>query len=157
MDAKYILLAYTLSNLVAIVFVIAAYKWRRVARVLYAALFIWAAYTNWTVVHTDPASYLGNAKYAIGFYRNFIQGTFSHYITPVVSLIAICQFFIGLGMLSRDIVMKTACLGGIIFLVAIAPLGVASAFPATLVFAIGLIILYRHPLEKNILNNHWVV
>jgi hypothetical protein len=157
MEPKYIIIAYTISNIVALVFLIVSLKWKQIGRALYAVLFIWASYTNWTVVHQDPTSYLGNAKYAIDFYRHIINGIFSQYITPFVSFVAVCQFLIGLGMLSKGIVLKAACIGGIIFLVAIAPLGVASAFPATLTFAVGLIILYRQSFEKNILNNNWVV
>jgi hypothetical protein len=157
METKYIIIAYTISNIVAIGFLIVSLKWKQIGRALYAALFIWASYTNWTTVHNNPTSYLGNAKYAIDFYRNIINGVFSQYITPFVSFVAVCQLLIGLAMLSKGIVFKAGCLGGIIFLVAIAPLGVAAAFPATLTWAVGLIILYRHPFEKNILNNNWVV
>ncbi|WP_018617496.1 hypothetical protein [Segetibacter koreensis] len=157
MNPAQILIAYFISNLVAITFFFISLKWKELARVLFAALFIWAAWTNWTGVRKTPDFYLGFSQYAIGFYRDIINGIFSNYITPIVSFIAVCQLFIGLGLLSRGVIFKIACLGGVIFLVAISPLGIASAFPSGIIWAAGLLVLYKYPFNKNIFHNNWVV
>jgi hypothetical protein len=47
-------------------------------------------------------------------------------------------------MLSKGILFKIAVIGGIVFLVAIAPPGVGSGFPCTLIMAIAMYLLLRH-------------
>jgi hypothetical protein len=61
----------------------------------------------------------------------------------MVGFIATCQGLIALSMILKGWFFKTGCIGGIIFLLAIAPLGVGSGFPCTVVFAIALAVLYR--------------
>jgi len=48
-----------------------------------------------------------------------------------------------IGMLTKNGWFRLACLGGIIFGIAIAPLGIGSAFPATLLMAWAFYILFR--------------
>lgn len=145
-----IILTYFISNLVAIIFFFISLKWNHLARTLYAALFIWAAWLNWSISHTNPTFYLNYSKYAVGLYRDFIAGPFSNNITPIVSSIAVCQLFIGLGQLSGGIIFKVSCIGGIAFLIAISPLGILAAFPSGLIWSAGLLTLYRSPFDKNI-------
>jgi hypothetical protein len=57
--------------------------------------------------------------------------------------IAICQALIALGLVLNNGWTKAACLGGIIFGLAIAPLGIGSAFPSTLSMAIAFYILFK--------------
>jgi uncharacterized membrane protein len=122
---------------------------------LFAALFIGAGFVNWIVVHTNPTGYLDYSKYAVGLYRDIIVGPFQHYITTIVSFIAVCQVLIGVGLLYKGRILRTACVFGAIFLVAISPLGIASAFPSGLIWAVGLFVLYRDPFERNIFNMKW--
>lgn len=155
MTPAQIILTYFISNLVAITFFFISLKWNHLARTLYAALFIWAAWLNWSVSHTNPAFYLNYSKYAIGLYRDFIMGSFfSNNITAVVSFIAVCQFLVGIGQLSGGIIFKVSCIGGIVFLIAISPLGFLAAFPSGLIWSAGLLALYRSPFDKNIFSNH---
>lgn len=46
-------------------------------------------------------------------------------------------------MLLKSWLFKLGCIGGIIFLLAIAPFGVGSGFPCTIIFAFALLILFR--------------
>jgi hypothetical protein len=46
-------------------------------------------------------------------------------------------------MLLKGWIFKSGCIGGITFLVAIAPFGVGSGFPCTITFAIALAVLFR--------------
>lgn len=78
-----------------------------------------------------------------GWYKQFIQGFFAAHAQPIVLTIATGQALIALGMLTRGPVFKLAAIGAILFLVAIAPLGVGSAFPCTLVMAVAMWQLFR--------------
>lgn len=155
MTPSQIILTYFLANLTAITFFFVSIKWNHFARLLYAALFLWAAWLNWSVSHNNPTFYLNYSKYALGFYRDFITGPFSSHITTIVSSIAVGQFLIGIGQLFGGVIFKLSCIGGIIFLVAISPLGILSAFPADLIWAAGLYRLYRSPFDKNILSTQF--
>src|SRR4051812_39109600 len=155
MTPPQIILTYFLSNFVAIAFFFISLKWNRLARLLFAALFLWAAWLNWSVSHNNPSYYLNYSKYALGFVRDFINGPFSNHITFIVSFIAICQLFIGLGQFFGGVIFKLSCMGGIIFLLAISSLGFLSGFPADLIWAAGLLELYKSPFNKNIFSNEF--
>jgi hypothetical protein len=154
MTAAQIILTYLISNLVAITFFFISIRWNHLARALYAGLFLWAAWMNWSVGHTNPSFYLNYGKYAIKFYSDFIRGPFSNHITTIVSFIAVCQFLIALGQLAGGYIFKISCIAAIVFLLAISPLGVLSAFPSGLIWSAGLIRLYKSPYKKNIFSNH---
>jgi hypothetical protein len=53
------------------------------------------------------------------------------------------QLLIGVGLMLNNAWTKLACIGGILFGLAIAPLGVGSAFPSTVSMAVGFYILAR--------------
>jgi hypothetical protein len=80
---------------------------------------------------------------ALPVYSNFIYGFFSQHITPIVFSISVGQFFIALGLVLNKNWTKLACIGGIIFGLAIAPLGVGSAFPSTVSMAVAFYILLK--------------
>lgn len=151
------ILAVLVSNLVALVLLLVCWKRKNAGRILFAVLFLWAAYTNWKTAHSNPAVYLEYGKYAAGFYKNIIHGEFSRHITGYVSFIAICQLIIGLGFFARGLIVKLSCLGGILFLLAIAPLGMGSAFPFSLIASAALFILYRYSFTKDVFKNKWWV
>lgn len=150
MTITQIIVTYIISNLFAILFLIASFKRKKLARILFAALFLWAAYTNWNVANSNPSYYLSYTKYAVPWYRDFIIGPFSNHIALIVSSIAICQLLIGCGLLWNGIILKASYIAGIIFLLAICPLGILSAFPSGLIWSAGLLVLYRHPSYKYI-------
>src|ERR1700709_793517 len=110
MSHAQIILAYVLSNIAAILFLVATIYSNRLARILFAALFIGAGFINWIVVHTNPAGYLDYSKYAVGLYRDIIVGPFQNYITAIVSFIAVCQVLIGLALLYKGRILRTACI-----------------------------------------------
>jgi hypothetical protein len=62
----------------------------------------------------------------------------------MVLSIAVGQVAIAIAMLLTDRWFRIGCLGGIIFCVSIAPLGLGSAFPATLLMALAFYRLYKH-------------
>lgn len=133
-----------ISNAVAILQLIAAVKWPRIAKVSFFLLFAWAGWTNWKTSQQTPQYYLEYADLTwSGWYRTFINGWFAGHIKLAVGLVATGQALIAISMLLKDWIFKTGCMGGILFLVAILPLGVGAGFPCTAIMAIALFILMR--------------
>jgi hypothetical protein len=138
------LIAYIISNTIAVLLVWLAWKQPKAARVLFILLFSWACWINWKTALQTPRVYLEYGEMAIlEPYKQFIQGWFSKHILLIVSGIATCQGLIAIALAMKGRVYKAGCIGAIIFLLAIMPLGVGSAFPSTLVGAVALAVLFR--------------
>jgi hypothetical protein len=152
-----IIIAVVASNLVALVLLLLAWKKKNAARILFSILFLWAAFTNWKTVSSSPTVYLDYTKYAIDPYVWIINNILAENIQGYIYAIAAGQLMIGLGFLGRGLLVKISCIGGIIFFVAIAPLGLGSAFPFSITASIALYILYRHHFQKDIFKNKWWV
>lgn len=142
------LVPYTISQVVSIVILVAAWKRTRWARWLFSALFLWSTATNMYIGLTNPDSYFDNARFAIPLYQDFINGWFSHYNHIIIPLIAIGQFFISIGMLLHGWWVKLACIGSIIFLLSIAPLMVGAAFPFSITVSIAAWLIFLND-DKN--------
>ncbi len=135
---------FIISNIIALIMLVAAWKAPKIARLLFFLLFAWASYTNWSFAIHSPQSYLEYANLTVsGLYKQFILGWFSKHITAAVGFIATCQALIAVSMLMKGYIFKTGAIGAIIFLVAIAPLGFGAAFPCTIIIAIALYILIK--------------
>ncbi len=144
-----LLIAYASSNLVALVLVLLSWKKPVIARFLYVLLFVWVSGVNVNTALYAPQLYLDYAEHAFfAFYRDFIEGFFSQHITAIVSTIAVCQFLIGISLLLKGKIFQLGALGGILFLVSIAPLGVGSAFPSSLIMAAGLYLLLQQNVDR---------
>ena len=139
------LLLYIISNVVAILLLWSAWKQPRIARLLFFLLFAWASWTNWSTALHNPQFYIEYADLSfLSVYKQFILGWFSNHITETVSFIATCQALIAISMLLKGWVLKTGAIGAIIFLFAIAPLGVGSAFPFSLIASAALYLILRN-------------
>ena len=155
LDNQTYLLLLAISNIVAILQLIATTKWPRIVRLSFFLLFAWASWTNWTTSQRSPQFYLEYADLTwIGWYRGFINGWFAQHIKSAVGFIAICQGLIAISMLLRGWIFKVGAIGAIIFLVSILPFGVGSGFPCTGIMAVAIyILLKKHSnqfiLEKN--------
>ena len=115
-----------------------------VGKKFFAGFFLWAAYFNSTTAIQSPQIYLTYASLnALPAYSRFINGFFSEHITVFVFAIAVGQFLIALGLILNKTWVRFACIGGIIFGLAIAPLGVGSGFPSTVCMAIAFFILFK--------------
>ena len=133
------LILYIISNAIAMLMLFVAWRHVRLARLLFLFIFSWASWTNWRTALFIPETYLGEADLMFfEFYRQFILGWFSQHITTAVGFIATCQALIAVSMLLRGWMLKAGCIGAIIFLLAIAPFGVGSAFPCTLLLAVAI-------------------
>jgi hypothetical protein len=140
-----------ISNIAALILLLAAIYRPRTTRILFSLLFVWAAFTNWFTVHNKPQVYQEyEAMALLPFYKNFIKGFFAEHAVLLVSFVAVSQLLIGISMLMKGWVFRLGCAGGIIFLLAILPLGVGSGFPCTFIMAVGLFILLRKS------NNHFI-
>lgn len=131
------LIPYIISQAASILILLAAWKNSRLARWVFAALFLWASCTNMFLGITTPDSYLDNARLALPFYRDFINGWFSQYNHILIPLIATGQLLIATGMLLQGWWVKWACIGAIVFLLSIAPLMVGSAFPFSVTVSVA--------------------
>ena len=140
------LVTYLVSNTVAVILLLVAWKKPRIARVLFLLLFSWAASTNWSTVIHQPEVYLEYADLTFwAVYRRFILGWFSQHIVFVVGSIATCQALIAVAMLLKGWPLDVGIFAAIAFLLAIAPLGVGSAFPFSIIVSIALYRVYRSP------------
>ena len=137
------LLPYIISNIAAILILLATWKWTRIGRLLFVLLFGWASWMNSTTAINTPEAYLDYADMSIPLYSNLITGWFSMHITPIILIIATGQLLISIGMLLKGALVKLACVGAIIFLLAIAPLGVGSAFPFSLFAGLAAFLIYQ--------------
>jgi hypothetical protein len=122
--------------------------WRRplLGRFLYLALFVWACGMNFWTAAVRPGAYLEYGPLAVlGAYRDFIDGFFAQHVAAFVMLVAACQGFIAFGLAVGGPLARIGLVGAVGFLLAIAPLGVGSGFPSTLLMAAGAIVLLRRP------------
>lgn len=132
------IIAYLVSNLAGSVLWWTSHHRPKIGRFMYSLLFLWAGQFNLRSCRSDPDVYKGYAELAvIPFYKAFIEGWFSDHVTLMVSLIGVGQLLIGLALLIGMLPARLGAWGGIVFLVAIAPLGMGSAFPATILMAMG--------------------
>ncbi len=134
---------YTISQVAALLILLASWKLPRLGRLLFALLFGWASWMNSTIALNTPEAYLEYAGMAIPLYSKFITGWFSEHITPLILLVASGQLMISIGMLLKGVWVKLACAGAILFLIAIAPLGVGSAFPFSIFTSLGAYLIYK--------------
>lgn len=145
------LIGYIVSNIVGILFLWTAIKKPKLSRFMFVLLFGWASWMNYTTVHNKPEVYLEYADMSFSWYSDFINGWFKDNITAMVTMISIGQGLIAVGMLLNGIWVRLACIGAIVFLVAIAPLGVGSGFPFSITVSIAAFII----LKKDDLNCLW--
>ncbi len=137
-----IAIAYVIVNAFSIIQLIGSYRWPAITRIVFFFIFGIAAFVNIQAVIDMPWVYQSYADYAIPFYSWFILGPFEPIITPMVLAIATGQALIAMSMFMQRRWFRLGCLGGIIFCLAIAPLGLGAAFPSTLLLAFALYRLY---------------
>ena len=130
--------------------VVGSYRWPTVTRVVFFLIFAVAAFVNTRTVLDSPWVYQSYADHAIPLYSRFILGPFEGIIQPMVLTIALGQAFIAVSMFMKQTWFRMGCLFGIIFCLAIAPLGFGAAFPATLLMAFALYRLSGHEARESV-------
>jgi hypothetical protein len=137
---------YVITHVITLLLIFICYKWPKTGKVVWGILFILAGTFNMYTGLSSPESYVNTyGSHAIEAYQKFIYSAFSSYTSLIVSLIASGQILVGIFLFMKRMWFLLGILGGIVFLVAISPLGIGSAFPSTLLMSICLILLYlRH-------------
>jgi hypothetical protein len=154
MSLQEFLLLYLISNAVGLLLIYVCYRWFKAGRIVFSLIFLAAGIFNFYTAGKSPDVYVeayGDSAW-FSFYKDFIYGFFSQHVTLLVRIIAAGQIIIGIFLLLRGVLFMLGILGGIIFLLAIAPLGIGSAFPCTIFMAFGLYLLYRNKkkLKRNL-------
>jgi hypothetical protein len=151
MDSAIIPYAYAASLAVSLLLVAASWRWPNGGRLLYVLLFVWAGQLNLRTALHQPELYLDYAQYTyLAAYRDFILGPFARHVTPIVATIAAGQLLIAVLLLGPTRPVRLGLAGGIVFLLAIAPLGTGAAFPATVLGALGLALLWRRRFPRSL-------
>lgn len=145
MDAlSEIMIPFVVSNVLALLLVWVCFRRWNAGRWLMGMIFLGACAFNTYTVINEPAAYMMYEQYAfLDWYQHFISGYFSRHILRIVLLIATGQFLVGLFLVVSEKLVRLGALGAIIFFLAIAPLGLGSGFPASLLLAFAAWLLYR--------------
>ena len=133
---------YVTANLTALA-VLALVVWRpAVARWMIAGVFVWASITNTMTALGTPEVYLEYAALTpSAWYRDFITGWFSGHIRAMVLSIAAGQMLIAALLAMPRPWRRLGVLGAVVFLAAIAPLGVGSGFPFSVTFGAAVVLV----------------
>jgi hypothetical protein len=146
MEFRDILLPYIVTHTMAFILVFICFKWPQIGKVTWGIIFLLAGIFNIYTASSNPQAYLSYGEHAIRPYQQIINGIFSIHTSLFVILIGCGQILVGLLMLMKRKLFYIGILGGTVFLLAIAPLGIGSAFPSTLLMALSLAVLYvRYP------------
>jgi hypothetical protein len=133
---------YLVTHTITLSLIFICFKWPKVGKTAWGVIFALAGIFNLVYVNVTSGAYLGYGEYAVGLYRRFIYGAFSSHTVLFVSLIALGQILVGILLFTKGRLFLLGIAGGILFLVAISPLGAGSVFPSTLLMALSLAILY---------------
>lgn len=132
-----------ITHVLTFLLIFICYKWPKIGKVAWAVIFIAAGLFNIYSVISDSQLYVNTyGQHAIPLYQKFIFGLFSTNTILFVAMIAAGQILVGLFLFMKKMPLKLGVLGGILFLVAISPLGVGAAFPSTLLMAFSLVLMY---------------
>ena len=143
-DVEKFLLPWFITNLLSLVLIYVCHKWQKAGRYLFGIIFLLAAGVNTWMAIFQPSTYLDYGKFTfLTFYKAFISGFFAENTTVLVLLIALGQLAIAVGMFFNGKLLFPAIAGAALFLLAIVPLGLGSAFPATIFMVGGLWLLTR--------------
>jgi hypothetical protein len=133
---------YFVSNAVALGLAVLAWKRPFAARYGYALMFFVAALVNTFTAINNPMDYVNYSALAWGPYSEFIKGAFVGIVEVFVLVIAFGQFLLALGFLAHGVILKMACVGSILFFLAITPLGMGAAFPFPLFAILGALSIF---------------
>ena len=145
MNMNDFLVPYIISNVFSLALIFVCYKWPKVGKIAWGVIFFAAGAFNIFTALTNPSIYVQayGTSAVLPLYRDFIYGLFSRHTALFVTLIGAGQMTTAALLLLSDRSFPFGILGGILFLLAITPLGLGSAFPSTLLMAVSLVLLWR--------------
>ena len=136
------LVPYLIANLIALGIFALAFWRPAVIRWIWVAIFVWAATVNTMTAAREPWVYLVYGDLTpSALYRDFIAGWFSTHIQPFVLSIAAGQLTIAILLSRAGDARWLGVVGASLFLLAIAPLGVGSGFPFSLMAIASLLVM----------------
>jgi len=135
---------FIISHAVALIYVIAAWRWPRATRYVTGAGFAFAGAFNTYWAATAPVIFVkAYGPHAIPLYQTFIYGAFARHTASFVLAIAAGQMAVGVLAFAPLPWRRLSYIGAIVFLLAITPLGIGAAAPSELIFAAGVALLFR--------------
>lgn len=144
---------YIGSNVFAVILLILSLKWKTASRIVFILIFLAAGIFNLYTANTEPEAYTMYAQTAlIPFYKNFIMGYFAAHAGFIISLIATGKILVAILLMFKKTWFKLGVAGALIFFISIAPLGVGSALPCTLIFAASVLIIAKKCSENTIIS-----
>jgi hypothetical protein len=139
-------------NISVLLLLLAAAKWPEVARLLFSVLFLGAGVWNLFASLTMPAFYVATyGPVATPPYAAFISGPFATNPALFVVPIALGQLAIGILAAGTGARVRLAMAGSMVFLLAIAPMGVGAAFPFSIVGTAAAYLLFRRRFDTSAL------
>lgn len=122
----------------ALLFTFAAFRQPRLGRAAFAWLFGVAALVNAATALTAPELYLYYADVAVvGWFRERSLQLFMQHAQVTMLAVALLQAAMTGGIVVGGRPARAACWAMTAFLLAVAPLGVGSGFPSTVILALG--------------------
>lgn len=145
MIAPEYIVPYVISNTIALVLLVTAFfrpGWVRWAAII---IFVAASVTNSWIAIRNPLDYQGYAELVVfDVYRDFIEGWFRAHTRWLVLPIAACQLAIAVLLIVNTRMSRwLAVAGALVFLLAISPFGVGSAFPFSITYGAALVVMAR--------------
>jgi hypothetical protein len=138
------LVMYLVANAVGLALLECGYWLPRAARWAWVAIFLWAATVNTITAALSPWEYLAYGGLTpSAWYEGFINGWFSRHIPEAVMSIAAGQLTIAILLSRSGRARLLGVIGAVIFLAAIAPLGVGSGFPFSLSAIASLVMMQQ--------------
>jgi hypothetical protein len=150
LPASEYMVPYLLANLIAAGLVVIAYVWPVSARTLYILLFIASGLFCLIVSNQRPEAFVEvfAEVVVLEIYRRFIYGFFAQNLAVMIKLIAAGQIVVGILLAAKGRFFSLGVLGGIAFFIVLIPLGPASAFPSTVLMAVGLFVMFIKTTRK---------
>ena len=140
-----------IGNLLAIILMLLSYHFPRVLRVVWGAIFITMGIISLITVYNNPSVFIDLiGSKPVKFYQEFINKTLLKNPGAYISLLGVIQILFGGMIWSRKVWFILGCIGAVLFLLAILPLGVALTFPLTIFMALSIIFLMRKRRNKSI-------
>ncbi|MEO9870603.1 hypothetical protein [Ekhidna sp.] len=131
-----------ISNVIALALLFVCWKYPRYGRYAYGVIFLIAGVVNIMTTWAGPSVYLQYRNHVIlKVYRAFIDGYFEQHIQEIILVIAIGQFLLALGFFYGSFLLKPAIIGGIVFSIALIPLGIGAALPLPIIMGFSLWVL----------------